>query len=82
LSGIGKSDFDFTKPPFQVADLANVECLDDFCFCDGLEELELLHNLLENELVFVEGSVDRDKVKNRYTVLYENILGLFIFPTI
>jgi hypothetical protein len=68
-----ETDIDFNKAPLQLADLIEVDCLDDFRFCkDDLDEyIQLLKKPLGHELVYVEGSEDMVKVKHRYTIPYE-----------
>jgi nuclease HARBI1 len=75
------SDVDFSKAPLRVADLGDVECLDDFRFRkDGLEQLiALLRQPLATQLSYVEGSDDMVKVKNRYTVPFETGVLMILY---
>jgi hypothetical protein len=64
-----ESNIDFTKPPLRVANLSDVECVDNFHFHkdDLIEFFDLLRKPLEGFLEFKQGSTDVVLVRNQYT---------------
>ena len=75
------TDVDFNKPPLRVADLSEVDCLDDFRF--RKEELadfiQTIKKPMGHALVYVEGSDDMVKVNNRYTIPYETGVLMILY---
>jgi hypothetical protein len=64
-----------------VADLSEVDCLNDFCFCkdDSDEFIQLLKKPMGHELIYVEGSDDMVKVKHWYTIPYETGILMILY---